>query len=204
MTDRLGAFLGPLITHPTTRAVDARDGGLGADDASTRGQPPGTTTTSHPGDGDGDSLVNPDDEIRAIYTIVESDDQVQLHVKRHPNDIIRDEVLFDEEEKQRSQDKETRGNGIVVRLMPSRSTAYVIDPVADGYSPYPPRSECTSCQERKRVPKLEGVYCKCQAQPTSILEDTQGDGVITGFTIMGVGVPLSSFYLLCIRFFSRG
>ncbi|KAF8238023.1 hypothetical protein L208DRAFT_1355554 [Tricholoma matsutake] len=123
----LGAFLGPLLTRPSGHAIrttDEKDPGPAnageKDHSSTWGQPPspsGTTVaTIHPRNQD--SPNQPDDEIYAIYTLVD-DDRNDVHVKRHPNDLIRDEMLFDEEEeKQQNRDKKMKDNGMIVRLMP--------------------------------------------------------------------------------------
>jgi hypothetical protein len=91
------------------------------DDVSTRGQPP----SAYGANGlRNEAFVNDTEhEIRAIYTVPKEDNQAEPHIERHPNDLIRDELLFDDDkEKGRSEDKRTKEEGMVVRLMPGGST----------------------------------------------------------------------------------
>ena len=82
------------------------------------GQPPSlssvtATVHSRPQDRQKDM----DAEIRAIYATAA--DPVNIHLKQHPNDLIRDEMLFDEENQQ-NLNKE-RNDEMIVRLMPGTS-----------------------------------------------------------------------------------
>jgi hypothetical protein len=169
----LGAFLGPLLTRPFTPAFDPRttnekeSGAINAgerDDASTLGQPPslsGTTATIHPRSQGGPD--NPDDEIRAIYTLAD-DDHSYVRVKQHPNDLIREEMLFDEEEG-KDWDRKTKNDGMIVRLMPGASTFCPINRMlmcASVHSPYLACSECIYRQEREWVPELEGLLSRVE------------------------------------------
>ena len=88
------------------------------------GQPPslsGITATVHPRPQDG--VKDTDTEILAIYTAAE-DDLTHVHLKQHPNDLIRDEMLFDEEENQ--QNLNNKRNEMTIKLMPSASLALSI------------------------------------------------------------------------------
>jgi hypothetical protein len=124
--DRLGAFLRPLLRHPAvyTGIVNEKEPGLAnvgeGDDSSMLGQPPSLTDVSAPQDGVKDS----DAEILAIYTTAE-DDQTHVHLKRHPNDLIMEEMLFDEEGNQQHLNME-RNDEMTIKLMPSASLALSI------------------------------------------------------------------------------
>jgi hypothetical protein len=125
------------------------------------GQPPslsGTTATIHPRRQDSPS--DTDAEIRAIYTIAK-DDQTQVHVKPHPNDLIRDEMLFDEEEEKQQSLAKKMKNEMVVRLMPGMSTLGPIDRLLmciPAHSPYPTCSERICRQGHERVPEFEELH----------------------------------------------
>ena len=125
---RLGPFLGPLLKHhpavdSDARIINEKKSGLGntadGDDDSMLGQPPSLssiTAAVHPRPQD--SWKDTDAEIRAIYAT--ADDLAHAHLKQHPNDLIRHEMLFDEE-KENQQSLNKKRNDMVVRLMAGTS-----------------------------------------------------------------------------------
>lgn len=92
---------------------------------SMRGQPPSVSGSMATFDRE-DDILDPDDEIRGIYAVAKEDGQSQAIVQRHPNDLIRDEMLFDEEGAQHPDTKQ-KDDGIMVRLMHGASPFLSID-----------------------------------------------------------------------------